>query len=245
MISVCVATYNGERFVEEQLRSILPQLGEEDEVIVSDDESTDSTLAIVESLGDKRIRVIHSTAHYFKWNFHNALDAAKGDILFLADQDDVWLPGKVEKCLSALEDADLVVHDSRVVDDDLKEIYPSFFRFYGSGKGLLKNALNNTYFGSCMAFRRSVWEAAQPFPESNEIGHDIWLGLVAEMTGRVHFLDEPLLLYRRHDLARTNLTQSLINRSKRSLVTKVWSRFVVLYHVAYFKLRKRNAEHIG
>ena len=239
MISVCVATYNGERFIAEQLRSILSQLGAEDEVIVSDDESTDKTLQVVESLGDKRIRVLHSTAHYFKWNFHNALQAAKGDIIFLSDQDDVWLPEKVAKCMKALEDADLVIHDSRVVDNEMNVIQPSFFRFYGSGPGLVKNSLNNTYFGSCMAFRRNVLEAALPFPKSNEIGHDIWLGLVAEMTGKVCFLDEPLLLYRRHDLSRTNLTQSLMTRSKRSLVTKVWSRFVVLYHVAYFKLKNK------
>ena len=239
MISVCVATYNGERFVEEQLRSILSQLGPEDEVIVIDDESTDRTLDIVASLEDPRIRVLHSTAHYFKWNFHNALQAAKGNIIFLSDQDDVWLQGKVEKCVKALEDVDLVIHDSRVVDNDMNVVQPSFFRFYGSGPGLLKNSLNNTYFGSCMAFRRSVLEAALPFPKSNEIGHDIWLGLVAEMTGKVQFLDEPLLLYRRHDLSRTNLTQSLLNRSKRSIVTKVWSRFVVLYHVAYFKLKNK------
>lgn len=239
MISVCVATYNGERFVEEQLRSILSQLGPDDEVVLSDDESTDRTLEVVASLSDPRIRVLHSTAHYFKWNFHNALLAARGDIIFLSDQDDVWLPGKVERCVQALREVDMVVHDSRVVDNQMNVIHPSFFRFYGSGPGLLKNALNNTYFGSCMAFRRSILEAALPFPKTNEIGHDIWLGLVAEMTGRVLFLDEPLLLYRRHDLARTNLTQSLVNRSKRSIITKVWSRFVVLYHVAYFKWKNK------
>lgn len=238
MISVCVATYNGERYVAEQLRSILSQLGPEDEVVVSDDESTDKTLDVVESLKDPRIRVLHSTAHYFKWNFHNALRAANGDIIFLADQDDVWLPGKVEKCVKALNEVDLVVHDSQVVDDDLKVIHPSFFHFYGSGAGLIKNSLNNTYFGSCMAFRRSVLEAALPFPKTNEIGHDIWLGLVGEMTGNVLFLDEPLLLYRRHDLARTNLGQTLIKRSKRSIIIKLWSRVVVLYHVALYKLKQ-------
>ena len=224
MISVCVTTYNGEKYILEQLRSILCQLGQEDEVVVSDDESTDKTLELVESLADPRIRVLHSKAHYFKWNFDNALRAARGNIIFLSDQDDKWLPGKVEQCVRALDEVDLVVHDSRVVDDNMQVLYPSFFRFYGSGPGLLKNALNNTYFGSCMAFRRSVLEAALPFPKTNEIGHDIWLGLVAEMTGRVLFLDEPLLLYRRHDLARTNLGQSLLVRSKRSIVVKIWSR---------------------
>ena len=240
MISVCVTTYNGEKYILEQLRSILCQLGQEDEVVVSDDESTDKTLELVESLADPRIRVLHSKAHYFKWNFDNALRAARGNIIFLSDQDDKWLPGKVEQCVRALEEVDLVVHDSRVVDDNMQVLYPSFFRFYGSGPGLLKNALNNTYFGSCMAFRRSVLEAALPFPKTNEIGHDIWLGLVAEMTGRVLFLDEPLLLYRRHDLARTNLSQSLLVRSKRSMVVKIWSRVVVLYHVAKYKLKQKK-----
>lgn len=239
MISVCVATYNGEIYVAEQLRSILSQLGPEDEVVLSDDGSTDATLQAVEELNDPRIRVLHSTAHYFKWNFHNALCAAKGDIIFLSDQDDVWLPGKVEKCVEALREVDLVVHDSRVVDDNLETIYPSFFRFYGSGPGLIKNSLNNTYFGSCMAFRRKVLEAALPFPKTNEIGHDIWLGLVAEMTGKVRFLDEPLLLYRRHDLARTNLGQTLIRRSNRSIIIKLWSRVVVLYHVALYKRKQQ------
>ncbi len=239
MISVCVTTYNGEKYIAEQLRSILEQLSEVDEVVVSDDESTDRTLEIVADLHDPRIRVVHSTAHYFKWNFLNALLAAKGDILFLADQDDVWLPGKVEKCIHALETADLVVHDSRVVDDDLQVIRPSFFQFYGSGPGLLKNSLNNTYFGSCMAFKRKVLNAALPFPTTNEIGHDIWLGLVAEMTGTVMFLDEPLLLYRRHDLSRTNLEQPLLKRSNRSIIIKLWSRVVVLYHVVRYKLKNR------
>ena len=239
MISVCVATYNGEKYIAEQLRSILSQLGAEDEVVVSDDESTDKTLEVIENLHDPRIRILHSTAHYFKWNFLNALQAAKGEIIFLADQDDVWLPGKVEKCVEALKEVDLVVHDSRVVDDDMNVIHPSFFRFYGSGPGLLKNSLNNTYFGSCMAFKRKILEAALPFPKTNEIGHDIWLGLVGEMVGQVRFLNEPLLLYRRHDLARTNLEQTLLKRSKRSIVIKIWSRVVVLRHVVLFKAKQK------
>ena len=96
MISVCIATYNGERFIREQIDSILRQLSSDDEIIVSDDGSTDDTISIINSIDDKRIRIIegprkHSPTH----NFECAMKEAKGYYIFLADQDDVWKPNKV------------------------------------------------------------------------------------------------------------------------------------------------------
>lgn len=235
MNSVCVTTYNGERYIEQQLRSILEQIAADDEVIVSDDGSTDNTLKIVDSIGDKRIRIRHSNAHYFKDNFIEAMCEAKGDIIFLSDQDDVWLPGKYERCIKELEAVDLVCTNSEMTDGELNIIEPNFFSIYHSGPGVFKNALNNTYYGSCMAFRRSLLKAALPMPSTREIGHDIWLGLVAEMTGKVRFIDTPYLLYRRHEDAKTS-TNGLLHRSKRPLWLKIWSRVVVLYYVSKFKL---------
>jgi glycosyltransferase involved in cell wall biosynthesis len=235
MNSVCVTTYNGERYIEQQLRSILEQIAADDEVIVSDDGSTDNTLKIVDSIGDKRIRIRHSSAHYFKDNFIEAMCEAKGDIIFLSDQDDVWLPGKYERCIKELEEVDLVCTNSEMTDGELNIIEPNFFSIYHSGPGVFKNALNNTYYGSCMAFRRSLLQAALPMPSTREIGHDIWLGLVAEMTGKVRFIDTPYLLYRRHEDAKTS-TNGLLHRSKRPLWLKIWSRVVVLYYVSKFKL---------
>ncbi len=235
MNSVCVATYNGELFIDQQLRSILAQIAPEDEVIISDDGSTDNTLKIVDSIGDKRIRIRHSSAHYFKDNFIEAMCEAKGDIIFLSDQDDVWLPGKYERCIKELEEVDLVCTNSEMTDGELNIIEPNFFSIYHSGPGVFKNALNNTYYGSCMAFRRSLLKAALPMPSTREIGHDIWLGLVAEMTGKVRFIDTPYLLYRRHEDAKTS-TNGLLHRSKRPLWLKIWNRVVVLYYVSKFKL---------
>jgi len=235
MNTICVATYNGERFIEEQLRSILKQIAPDDEIIVSDDGSTDNTLKIVDSIGDNRIRVRRSQAHYFKDNFIEAMCEAKGEIVFLADQDDVWLPGKYKRCVEELKMVDLVCTNSMMTDSELNVIEPNFFSIYHSGPGVFKNAMNNTYYGSCIAFRRSLLADALPMPPTREIGHDIWLGLVAEMTGKVRFIDTPYLLYRRHGETKTT-TSGLLHRSHRPLWIKVWSRIVVLYYVGKFKL---------
>lgn len=239
MNSVCVTTYNGEQYIEQQLRSILTQIATDDEVIVSDDGSTDNTLKIVDSIGDKRVRIRHSNAHYFRDNFVEAMQEAKGDIIFLSDQDDVWLPGKYERCVKELAEVDLVCTNSKMTDAELNVIEPDFFRIYHSGPGVFKNAMNNTYYGSCMAFRRSLLRLALPMPPTHEIGHDIWLGLVAEMTGTVRFIDTPYLLYRRHGATKTNTTD-LLHRSQRSLGRKIWSRVVVLYYVCKFYIHGKR-----
>lgn len=243
MISVCVATYNGAAYIEAQLRSILPQLGAKDEVIVSDDGSTDETLGLIQRLGDPRIRVIHhkepigSTA-----NFYSALSQAKGDIIFLSDQDDVWLDDKVALCMKCLKDCDLVVSDATVVDADLKPLYPSLFALVHSREGLWRNWLFCTFYGSAMAFRRSVWEQAQPVPKDSLIAHDWWIGMVAEMTGRVRFVNEPMYLYRRHNKTVTTVNdQSVWTRSPRPWTQKIGARLSMLYHIIKYRItHKRN-----
>lgn len=233
MNSICIATYNGEAYIEEQLRSILMQISKDDEVIVSDDGSTDRTLSIIEAVNDLRIKIIYSNAHSCKENFAYALRHAKGDIIFLSDQDDIWLPGKYERCIKELQNADCVCTNSIMVDEQLQIIEPDFFSIYHSGKGIIKNILNNTYYGACMAFRAGLLHYALPLPPTIEIGHDIWIGLVAEIVGKPLFIDDPYILYRRH---RGTLTTpaKLLYRSRRPLWKKIWSRVVVFYYVGRF-----------
>ncbi len=104
MISVCMATYNGEKYIERQLDSILAQLKENDELIISDDGSTDRTAEILARYGtDKRIRILHGSFHSPIYNFENAIKQAQGDYIFMADQDDIWLPGRITETLKMHE----------------------------------------------------------------------------------------------------------------------------------------------
>lgn len=196
MISVCVATFNGERHIAEQLNSICFS-AQVDEIIVSDDGSTDRTLEVVAALADSRIRVVHGPGKGLIKNFESLLCLARGDYIFLSDQDDVWLPTKVGAMLQAMTNCDLVVSDCRVVDDNLQEIHSSFFRLNRSAPGFCRNLAHNGYLGCCLAFRRGLLGRVLPFPENVPM-HDWWIGLNADLNGRVMFLDTPLLLYRRH-----------------------------------------------
>ena len=128
MISICMATYNGEKYIKEQIDSILPQLSKNDEIIISDDSSTDDTLSIIRSFNDHRIKIFSGcNFHSPISNFENALKYAKGDYIFLSDQDDVWLENKVERMMEALKQYSLVVSDCYVVNKDCEIIRNSFF----------------------------------------------------------------------------------------------------------------------
>lgn len=199
MITVCIATFNGEKYIQEQLESILPQLSPQDEVIVSDDGSTDNTINIIQSLADKRIRIIEGTRlHSPTFNFENAIKEAKGDYIFLADQDDVWKENKVIICLKWLQSYDCIISDAEVTNDHLSVTAPSLYQMLGIKKGRIYNTLcKNGYTGCCMAFNRKVKEAALPFPKDIAM-HDIWIGNVAAYMYKVKFIDDKLIYFRRH-----------------------------------------------
>ena len=200
-VSVALAAYNGMRFLDGQIDSILPQLESGDELVVSCDPSTDGTWEHLKTLSEKdgRIRPFPGTGQGVQENFENALTHCVGDVIFLSDQDDVWLPGKVAAVLDALEKtgAGIVLHDARVTDAEGNILEPSFFRMRGCKPGYLRNLLKNSYIGCCMAFRKEVLLPALPFP-GNIPMHDQWLGLIGSRFFPVVFLEQPLILYRRH-----------------------------------------------
>nr|WP_296099752.1 glycosyltransferase family 2 protein [uncultured Mediterraneibacter sp.] len=200
MISVCMATYNGEKYIKEQLNSILKQLSKTDEIIISDDGSKDGTKAVIDSIDDERIRFIenHGT-HGFTHNFENALRHAKGDYIFLSDQDDIWMDNKVAIIMEELETYDFVTHDCITVDAQMQVISESRFKDFNVRPGFVNHLIKSRYLGCCMAFNRKVMDVVLPFPKNDFlVEHDIWIAAVAFLYFKAEVLRIPLIYYRRH-----------------------------------------------
>lgn len=204
MISVCMATHNGEKYIKEQVDSIIRQLGLEDEIVISDDGSTDKTLSILSDYNDSRIKIYkykqpYKSRHphtYVCQNFENALKHAKGDYIFLSDQDDYWMDRKVEICVEKLKEYTLVVHRAKFCDSQLipsgKLMYKDEFVFnnYFSLK-------TGKYYGCTLAFRKELLAKILPFPRRLVL-HDHWIGCMAELSGSVYYEKIPLIKYRIH-----------------------------------------------
>ncbi|MCI8282009.1 MAG: glycosyltransferase [Lachnospiraceae bacterium] len=220
-ISVVVLTYNGAKFLREQLDSILSQISSQDELIISDDGSEDGTCQILKEYQQRYdyIRLLEGPRRGIKKNMEFALEHCRGGIIFLADQDDVWRQDKVVKVMKAFEDGSvtLLVHDAVVFEKDRSQpVMDSFFQFRSSGPGVFKNVKKNSYIGCCMAFRRELLKIALPIPPDIEM-HDQWLGVLNDYFFLPScFLKEPLLFYRRHGENNSGMTHYGLGRMIRN-----------------------------
>lgn len=234
MISVCMATYNGSNWITEQMQSIVSQLGPDDEVVVVDDASIDNTLEKIAAFGDARIRVSRNPVNLgVDRTFEKALAMARGDILFLSDQDDIWFPEKVDRIMQAFRDdlsATLVLSDALMVD---AEGNPTGYTYFGHRggfvPGVLPNIVKSKFLGCAMAFRASLRQRFLPFPHPIP-GHDMWIGLVSEVYGKTLYLNQSLMGYRRHGnnaspIQRQGLRRMLVWRWQliRGLALLVWN----------------------
>lgn len=237
-ISVCIATYNGARFIARQLGSILSQLGPADEVVVSDDSSNDETLSIIEAFADPRVRILkNNTFRSSTYNFENALSHARGEIIFLSDQDDEWVEGWVRTASRELETADLVVCDAFMIDAYGESSSVPEAIFDGERRrGVFRNFCRNRYAGCCCAFRRRVLKIALPFPR-NLPWHDWWIGLIADSCFTTRFLSDKMIRYRRHG-GNASPTGSKSPYSLRKKITMRWHLGVPLA-VRYIRTRLR------
>ena len=239
MITVCVTTYNGEKYIEQQIRSIMACISPLDEVIVSDDGSEDSTLEILSLLQSEyaNIKIVDGPRRGLIANFSHTLSLASGDIVFLSDQDDVWHSDKVSKVMAAFESGDfgVVVHNARLVDSSGKIMGESLYGLRQSRAGLLKNLVKNSYVGCCMAMRRDLLSAVLPIPENIEM-HDWWIGLVSELLSKSKFIDDILLDYRRHGSNSSSMDHY-------PLPKMIFNRAVIAYElVKRIRFYKRGAE---
>jgi glycosyltransferase involved in cell wall biosynthesis len=229
-VSVVMATYNGARFLDEQLTSLARQTMMPSELIISDDGSVDATISIIEKFqlaAPFSVQIIRNPERLgYGANFLKAARQASGEFIAFCDQDDIWLPAKLEEAANALlrHDCDLHVHTAKVIDSVAREA------------GLFAQGIRKTevvapltlppwgvFYGFSMVFRRDLFEAIDPalrgrhtFEFDGLLSHDLWVYFLAASVGRTIMDVRPMVLYRRHASNQTpNLTGKFIHRIAR------------------------------
>lgn len=230
MVSVCMATYNGEKYVRQQIDSILCQLAADDELVISDDNSTDCTMQILMSYNDKRIKLhTNRLKKGVTHNFENALNNASGNIIFLADQDDVWQQGKITELSTFLQegDYDVVTCNCALTDAELNITQEKYYTEESPiDRSVWGNFKKDLWLGSCMAFKREVLDTVLPIPE-RMAAHDLWIALYCQMHFKCGYYSKVLQLYRRHD----NTVSFAGGKSTNSLYYKLSYRAYLAWHL--------------
>lgn len=213
-ISVALCTYNGEKFLSYQIDSILEQTISIDEIIVCDDGSTDSTIKILNSYKEKypalfKIHINKKNLRSVK-NFEKAISLCENDLIFLSDQDDIWVHNKVELILRVFENDEnisVICTNGFGIDEqgklldvvctwDTIEIVRQkdfIFDYYN-----ILNLVDNFCTGATMAIRKNIKKDIFPFPIKDGLHHDKWISLVATLKNKFYFLNEKLIYYRSH-----------------------------------------------
>lgn len=231
-VSVCLASYNGEKYIAQQLASIVNQLNEDDELLVADDGSSDGTLDII-SLFPK-CRLINSTrVGSVVSNFERLIAEASKDIIVLCDQDDVWLDGRIELIKRFSVDCDLVVTNGYIVDDQLIRNGKLVFDIVNKNNSPIRNLIKNTFIGCTMAFDRKIVDGLLPFPKKLP-WHDWYIGLICTIFFRIKYIDSCTFLYRRHS---SNLS-STGQKSSYSFCKKILMRLNIAKSLFIYLLRR-------
>ena len=241
-ISVAMATYQGEKFLEAQLTSIWECLEPGDEIIVSDDGSTDATLSILSAYVERGCPISifankDKAGNTITNNFVNAISHCRNPIVVFCDQDDVWQPNRLAVVRELHSAYDCVVVDGNVVTEDqftTERIYqrrpPSI--------SLMRNFYKLSVLGCQLSFRRSALLARINVPKDPHITHDWWFYMNALLKGRVLILQESVFGYRRHGGNASNG----IGKSDNPIILRILIRFKMLRHLVLAKGQKPNSE---
>ncbi len=201
-VSIVLATYNGEKYLREQLDSLFAQTHPLLEIIAVDDCSSDSTVAILNeyAAAHPKLHVYHNEVN-LKHNrtFERGIMLAKGDCIAMCDQDDIWLPEKISSLIKQWRPDSLLIHcDSEFIDADGKTLNQRIsdiknLQTYSSPVPFI---IGNTVAGHAAIFRKELIKTILPFPSI--VIHDWWMAFVAATQGPVQYVDQPLIRYRQH-----------------------------------------------
>lgn len=207
MISIALATYNGEKYIKEQIDSILNQTYKDIEIVVADDCSKDGTREILSALAAKNsnIKVFFNEKNLgFKKNFEKAISLCSGEFTALSDQDDIWENWKLEKSLNSLDGFDIVCTNSKIIDDDGKDAGYTMkdsvgYKFVPKDKNLLFKHLLHANFvqGSTLLARTDFLKSCLPIPDDFEY-HDWWFAFNALQKNGINYLEDCSIRYRQH-----------------------------------------------
>jgi len=214
--SVACCTFNGALFLRDQLASLLDQTVRPDEIVIVDDASDDDTSLIAEDFSGSAPRDVsvvferNASNRGVSENFQNAISLTSGEVVFLCDQDDIWHASKIEtmhRAFDARADLALLYSDARLIGAQGDALSGSLFdalevtarerRLIRDGSAFSALLARNLVTGATVALRRSVFDAARPFPR--EWVHDEWLAIIAAALGSVDYVDAQLIDYRQHD----------------------------------------------
>jgi glycosyltransferase involved in cell wall biosynthesis len=207
-----MATYNGEKYIAKQLESIFKQTREPDEIIISDDGSSDSTIKIIKECTLKNnfnnLKIIAGPRTGIRDNFYNAIDNATGEIVFISDQDDIWALNKIEKMSQIFKNEDVLTvtcHRS-LIDENDKKIsgYPDFVVYPGVCKNQYRKIEiqeEMKYFessGLCLAFRKSLFQEVRKLVCDNNLEYDLPFALVSSTRNGNYSINDKLVFHRIH-----------------------------------------------
>lgn len=259
-VDILLATYNGEKYIKEQVESILNQTYENIQIIISDDCSTDKTRQVLKEYeNNEKIKIFYQEKNlgYVK-NFEFLLKQVESNLYMLSDQDDVWKKEKVEKSVEKIESEklDLVFGDLEVVDENLNTLYKSYNRYMHLIHKIKKyqkdyrlQYLYNCMTGCTIISRKNWIDKVLPFPTNSKyMIHDYWLGLVIALNGKVGYIEEPYILYRQHEKnqvgsKKASKTASKLEKVRNiSINTRIGTFETYVMHEEIFdeKLRKQN-----
>lgn len=209
-VDVLLATYNGEKYLKEQIDSILGQTHSDFRLLISDDGSTDDTRKILEEYKNKdsRIQVFFQESNLgVVKNFEFLLKKVESKYYMFSDQDDIWKAEKIEKSLNKIENdnCDLVYSDLEVVDEKLNVTYESYWKLKGIYNKIKKYNnfeslyLNNFVTGCTIISKKELIDTYLPLPNTSKyVLHDYWISLILSQNGKIDYIEEPLIKYRQH-----------------------------------------------
>lgn len=230
--SICLCTHNGQNYLDEQIRSILSQIHSLDELIIVDDCSNDNTVALIKKYNDKRIKLFSNESNMGHVKaFEKAIGISKNELIFLSDQDDIWIEGRYSLMINTITKSNdyLLTSNSLFIDANNN---PISFNIRGvkelDSHNFFKNIIDiyrgkTNYYGCCMLFKKELINVVLPIPKFVE-SHDLWIAMCANLSKKNIHIEAPTLIRRIHGNNASVISRNFIKK----ILTRIYFSIQIL-----------------